>query len=129
VLSRSFTRLVKRLDLKNLTVHDLRHDAASRLTVGGASQRAVMEILGHRDPRMTVRYQHLAPGHLTEAMWALETPTNAVNGHAGGGVSGGGDGPIGAPWAPDEKRRREVLCNPAPGMVDDAGLEPATSGM
>jgi len=52
-LTRSFTRLVKRLGLTPLTFHDLRHDAASTLTMAGVSQRAIMEILGHRDPRMT----------------------------------------------------------------------------
>ena len=33
VLTRSFARLVGRLGLKNLRFHDLRHDAASTLTV------------------------------------------------------------------------------------------------
>lgn len=74
VLTRSFTRLVERLGLSTLTFHDLRHDAASTLTMAGVSQRAIMEILGHRDPRMTTRYQHLAPGHLQEAIRALEHP-------------------------------------------------------
>jgi len=77
VLTRSFTRLVQRLGLPPLRFHDLRHDAASTLTAAGVSQRAVMEILGHRDPRMTVRYQHLAPGHLQDAMRALEQATPA----------------------------------------------------
>jgi integrase len=72
VLTRSFARLVERLELKDLTFHDLRHDVASTLTMAGVSQRAVMEILGHRDPRMTVRYQHFVPGHLRDAMRALE---------------------------------------------------------
>jgi len=71
VLTRSFTRLVERLGLKDLTFHDLRHDVASTLTMAGVSQRAVMEVLGHRDPRMTIRYQHLEPGHLREAMRSL----------------------------------------------------------
>jgi len=31
-----------------------------------------MEILGHRDPRMTMRYQHLTPGHLRDAVRALD---------------------------------------------------------
>jgi len=31
-----------------------------------------MEILGHWDPRMTVRYQHLAPAFLHNAMQALK---------------------------------------------------------
>lgn len=74
VLTRSFTRLVQRLGLKNLTFHDLRHDAASTLTMAGVSQRAIMEILGHKDPRMTLRYQHLAPGHLRDAIRALDHP-------------------------------------------------------
>jgi len=83
-LTRSFTRLATRLGLPNLTFHDLRHDAASNLTMAGIPQRSVMEILGHRDPRMTVRYQHLAPGHLTDAMQALDRavtapPTSAIS--------------------------------------------------
>src|SRR5882724_1374664 len=34
--------------------------------------------VGHRDPRMTVRYQHLAPGHLRDAMRALEQAATAA---------------------------------------------------
>src|SRR5438093_8296331 len=41
-------------------------------------QRAVMELLGHREPRMTVRYQHLAPGRLRDAMQALERAAEPV---------------------------------------------------
>jgi len=87
VLSRSFARLVGRLKLDNLTFHDLRHDTASTLTMAGVSQRAIMEILGHRDPRMTVRYQHLAPGHLKDAMRALDSPPAvSPNVHVGQGA-------------------------------------------
>lgn len=50
-LTRAFARHVERLGIAGLTFHDLRHDAASTLTMTGVSQRAVMEILGHRDPR------------------------------------------------------------------------------
>lgn len=35
-------------------------------------KRTVMEILGHKDPRMTLRYQHLTPAHLKSAMRVLE---------------------------------------------------------
>lgn len=77
VLTRAFSRLAKRLGVVGLTFHDLRHDAASNLTMAGVSQRAVMELLGHRDPRMTVRYQHMAPGHLRDAMQALERAVTA----------------------------------------------------
>jgi integrase len=50
VLSRMFARYVQALGFPHLTFHDLRHDAASTLTMASVSQRAVMELLGHRDP-------------------------------------------------------------------------------
>jgi integrase len=76
-LSRAFGYLVKRLGLKDLRFHDLRHDAASTLTMAGVSQRGVMAMLGHRDPRMTIRYQHLSPEHLREAALALDRRPHA----------------------------------------------------
>lgn len=72
VLTRAFARLVRDLGIPNLRFHDLRHDAASALTMAGVPQRAVMEVFGHRDPRMTMRYQHLTPGHLRDAINALD---------------------------------------------------------
>jgi integrase len=67
-----FRRLVSGLGLSNLKFHDLRHDVASTLTMAGVPQRTVMEILGHKDPRMTLRYQHLSPDHLRDAIKELE---------------------------------------------------------
>ena len=32
-----------------------------------------MAMLGHRDPRMSLRYQHLSPEHLQDAARALDT--------------------------------------------------------
>jgi integrase len=72
-----FARYVRAVGLPNLTLHDLRHDAASTLTMAGVPQRTVMAVLGHKDPRMTMRYQHLSPAHLRDAMQALEAPTPA----------------------------------------------------
>jgi integrase len=72
VISRAFGRLVAGLEMPNLRVHNLRHHAGSMLTMAGVPQRSIMEILGHRDPRMTMRYQHLSPGHLRDAIRALE---------------------------------------------------------
>ena len=74
VLTRRFTRLIRRLGLKDLTFHDLRHDAASTLAMAGVPLRTVAEILGHRDMQMTTRYAHLSPQHLREAIKALDTP-------------------------------------------------------
>src|SRR5262249_24566316 len=71
-LTVAFGRFVRSLGIKNLTFHDLRHDAASTLTMAGVPQRTIMAILGHRDPRMTLRYQHLSPEHLRDAARALD---------------------------------------------------------
>jgi integrase len=76
-LSRSFAHLAKSLGLKDPTFHSLRHDAASTLTMAGVSQRAVMAMLGHRDPRMSIRYQHLSREHLQDAARALYTRPHA----------------------------------------------------
>jgi integrase len=48
--------------------HTLRHTAASRRVMAGVDLVAVKEILGHRDIQTTLRYAHLAPGHLREAV-------------------------------------------------------------
>jgi integrase len=72
VLTRSFARLVQRLGLKNLTFHDLRHDAASTMAMEGVPLRTIAEVLGHRDLRMTARYAHLSPQHLRGAVQALD---------------------------------------------------------
>jgi integrase len=80
VISRAFSRLVTDLEIPNLRFHDLRHHAASMLTMAGVPQRSIMEILGHRDPRMTMRHQHLSPGHLRDAIRALDqAPAAAVS--------------------------------------------------
>lgn len=86
--SRSFARLVGRLGLKDLHFHDLRHDAASTLTMAGVPQRTVMAILGHRDPRMTMRYQHVSPDHLRDAVRALDgAGREALAGSSSGTIS------------------------------------------
>jgi integrase len=92
VLSRAFARLVSDLEIPNLRFHDLRHDAASTLTMAGVPQRAVMEILGHRDPRMTMRYQHLSPGHLKDAMRALDHAAPRPADQQGNGAATGTTG-------------------------------------
>jgi integrase len=38
--------------------HDLRHAAASAAAAAGATQRELMELLGHRSPQMVKRYSH-----------------------------------------------------------------------
>ena len=46
--------------------HDLRHTAASYLTMAGVSAIEVARVLGHKTLSMSLRYSHLAPDRVTE---------------------------------------------------------------
>ena len=69
-LSRAFKRLALRSGLADYRFHDLRHDLATRLACHGANQRLIMDVLGHRDPRASVRYTHLSHDAIKQTMEA-----------------------------------------------------------
>lgn len=54
-------RLRRRAGIEDLRFHDLRHEAISRFFELGLEMPEVALISGHRDPRMLLRYAHLAP--------------------------------------------------------------------
>ena len=79
----AFKRACKRAGIGDFRFHDLRHTFASYLTMGKESLRTVQTLLGHKDLRMTMRYSHLSPEHLKEAVANLEKSLNSVsNGHS-----------------------------------------------
>lgn len=53
---------------KNVTVHMLRHTYASHLVMAGVDLTTVKALLGHADIHTTMRYAHLAPEHLKDAV-------------------------------------------------------------
>lgn len=71
-LRTAFRRAVAKAKLSKLRFHDLRHSAASFMVQSGVPQYEVQKVLGHKDPRMTQRYAHLAPEHLRGAVGALD---------------------------------------------------------
>lgn len=57
----------KELGLDGVRIHDLRHSYASFLVNSGHSLYEVQKLLGHSDPRTTMRYAHLGQAPLLAA--------------------------------------------------------------
>ncbi|MCY0923505.1 MULTISPECIES: site-specific integrase [unclassified Streptomyces] len=113
-ISQSFTRLIKRLGLPPIRLHDLRHCAASLSLAAGLSMKAIQGLLGHASFALTANtYTSLMPqfaqaeADATVAVVprkaAPETPTDL----------GGSRQVIGGPQpAPDEALRLDLAPRP-----------------
>ncbi len=77
-VSMAFKRACRKAGVEDFRLHDLRHHFASYLTMAGQNQRTVQELLGHKDPKMTMRYSHLSSEHLRTAVKSLETLTDTL---------------------------------------------------
>ncbi len=66
-VKRSFASPCRRSGIEDFRFHDLRHTFASRLVMKGASLKAVQELLGPADMKMTRRYAHLSHEHLRDS--------------------------------------------------------------
>lgn len=67
-LQKLIRRAMNAADFQHLTLHDLRHSTASALINNGVDLFTVGAILGHKDPRSTKRYAHLATRTLNAAI-------------------------------------------------------------
>jgi len=72
-VSRAFKNALKKAGIQGFTFHDLRHTFASNLVMRGASLKAVQELLGHRDIKMTMRYAHLSDDYKKKAVQLLDS--------------------------------------------------------
>ncbi|ELM6621514.1 tyrosine-type recombinase/integrase [Vibrio fluvialis] len=71
---RFISRRVPRL--KQQAAHVLRHTFASYYMMNGGNIIALQRILGHADIKQTMRYAHLAPDHLEDAV--AKNPLNSI---------------------------------------------------
>ncbi|PNS09820.1 tyrosine-type recombinase/integrase [Solilutibacter silvestris] len=67
-INKAWSGIVAAAKLPDFNFHDLRHDFASKLVMAGVDLNTVRELLGHADIKMTLRYAHLAPGKLADAV-------------------------------------------------------------
>ncbi len=70
-VKRSFATACRRVGIRDFHFHDLRHTFASQLVMNGVDITAVSKLLGHTTLTMTLRYAHLAPNHLKNAVAVL----------------------------------------------------------
>ncbi|MCA9470240.1 MAG: site-specific integrase [Nitrospira sp.] len=67
-VNKHFTPALRNAGITGACWHTLRHTAASRRIMAGVDLFAVKEILGHQDIATTMRYSHLSPGYLQDAV-------------------------------------------------------------
>ena len=67
-VKRYFEPALRRAGIVGASWHSLRHTAATRRVLDGASLYGVKELLGHRDIKTTERYSHLTPGFMRETV-------------------------------------------------------------
>lgn len=65
-------RAARRANLRNNGPHMLRHTFCSHLAMRGAPPKAIQELAGHRDLTTTMRYMHLSPHALDQAIRLFE---------------------------------------------------------
>ena len=79
-VTRLLKKLLKAAGLPEMTYHQLRHGAASRMAAQGVPARVAMEVLGHAQISTTMEiYSHVAPefqreaaDRMEQAIWGLE---------------------------------------------------------
>ena len=71
---RSFESTLSKAGLPRIRIHDMKHTFVSNLFMAGVDSRAIQELAGHRDIRTTMKYAHLAPGHLKNSVEKLIWP-------------------------------------------------------
>ena len=62
----------KRAGLRSIGWHVLRHTFCSHLAMRGAAPKAIQELAGHSNLAVTMRYMHLSPSTLRDAIRLLD---------------------------------------------------------
>jgi integrase len=105
---------------EELNPYTIRHTFASWLAIKGTPIRTIQELLGHKDLRMTLRYAHLSPAHLAEAVETIGTVEKSNRLRVGcaskeSGEAGTEAKPFGSSGSPYENRTRiSALRGPRP---------------
>lgn len=69
---KNLQRICKKIGLRHIGWHMLRHTFASHLAIAGISPIIIKELLGHADITTTMRYSHLSPAAIRESVEVLD---------------------------------------------------------
>ncbi len=72
VFSQQNEKLLASIAITAIGTHVLRHTFCSHLAMRGAAPKAIQELAGHSTLSMTMRYMHLAPIALRQAIELLD---------------------------------------------------------
>jgi integrase len=74
VVTDLLAKVGRRANVRSNGPHILRHTFCSHLAMRGAPVRAIQEVAGHRDLATTLRYMHLSPSAVADAIRLLDGP-------------------------------------------------------
>jgi integrase len=77
-IRRSYNNAIQKANIPHVTFHALRHTFASHMVMKGVDLATVQQHLGHADIQTTMRYAHLAPGHVQQSVRILDWDTTDV---------------------------------------------------
>ena len=83
--------LLRKAGIQRLRWNDLRHTFGSRLAQAGVPLQDIMVLMGHSNFQVTLRYAHLAPSNLRDAVKALDAvpdPSKSASGSTHGSTHG-----------------------------------------
>lgn len=71
-IKKGFSAALNRAGIEDFRFHDLRHTFGSHLVMQGVDLKTVQQVMGHKDIKMTMRYSHLSPEYVQEAIERLD---------------------------------------------------------
>ena len=81
---KGFEAALEKAGVPRIRIHDMRHSFVSNLLMQGVDVKAAKELAGHRDIQTTMKYAHLAPGHLKDSVEKLKWQEPDLSSEASG---------------------------------------------
>jgi len=72
-IKKSFATALKKAEIEDFRFHDLRHTFGSYLVMKGIDLKTVQQVMGHKVIKTTMRYSHLSPEYVQQAIERLDS--------------------------------------------------------